>query len=595
MKDCLKPLKKLIGIGLSELPANMTNTKQPKPKAFVIDDDRSIKFIFEGALSDAGYDVEFASNYDEAVAEIDKNEFDVIFSDILLGGKTGIDFLHEVKKRKLNTPVIMMTASPNIDSASEAVRLGAFDYIPKPIQNDKLVRAANMAYKHKVLVDKIDRYQSNLEAVFRSVKDAIVTVDKKLNVVSFNETAKNNYGFSGDTIGERFDTLSNCGNPGCFKWLEESIAENKSLEINRIEWQPVNANSRIVSINISPLIDNNKLLSGAVMVIRDETKLNSLERDLKSRRQLHNIIGKSDKMQELYNLIETLADVKSTVLITGETGTGKELVAAALHHSGCRKDAPFIAVNCSALPDALIESELFGHVKGAFTGAERDRPGKFEQAEGGTIFLDEIGDISVKAQLQLLRILQEKEVVRLGGVKIIKIDVRIVTATNKNLKKMIKQGKFREDLFYRLKVLTIELPSLKERKEDIPQLVEYFIDVFNMELGKEIKSVSTDVSQMFLGHSWPGNVRELRHTIEHACIHCSGSMITCNDLPHDLEDSISNSDSTKTANSIGDPQLVVDALKKTGWNKAKAARSLGVSRMTLYRKMKEHGIAENGS
>ncbi|MGR3218360.1 MAG: response regulator, partial [Candidatus Anammoxibacter sp.] len=300
----------------------MTNTKQSKPKALVIDDDKYITFIFEGTLSDAGYDVEFASSYDDAVAKIDKNEFDVIFSDIMLGGKTGIDFLHEVKKRNLNSPVIMMTASPNVDSASEAVRLGAFDYIPKPIQNDKLVRAANMAHKHKVLVDKINRYQSNLEAVFRSVKDAIITVDKKLNVVSFNETAKNNYGFTDNTIAEKFDTLSNCGNTECIKWINESITENKSLEINRIEWKTNDENSRIVSINISPLIDNNKLLSGAVMVIRDETKLNSLERDLKSRRQLHNIIGKSDKMQELYNLIETLADVKSTVLITGETGTG---------------------------------------------------------------------------------------------------------------------------------------------------------------------------------------------------------------------------------------------------------------------------------
>jgi transcriptional regulator with GAF, ATPase, and Fis domain len=348
---------------------------------------------------------------------------------------------------------------------------------------------------------------------------------------------------------------------------------------------------KILTFSTHPLIDRRGVFTGAVMVVRDETRLASLEQVLQERRCFHNLVGVSERMQNIYSLIGSLADVETTVLIAGESGTGKELVAEALHFMGGRRDRPLVKVNCSILSENLLESELFGHVKGAFTGAVCDRAGRFQKADGGSIFLDEIGDISPRVQASLLRVLQEKEFERVGDSKPVRVDVRIIAATNKDLREMVKRGEFREDLYYRLKVVELSLPPLRDRKEDIPLLVEHCLGQFNGKFHKKIDNLSADVERIFMNYSWPGNVRELKHALEHAFILCSGNTITADLLPlHLIAASREAGDASRGANERVDAQTILRTLEKTAWNKARAARLLGVDRKTLYRNIKKYNI-----
>jgi transcriptional regulator with PAS, ATPase and Fis domain len=295
-------------------------------------------------------------------------------------------------------------------------------------------------------------------------------------------------------------------------------------------------------------------------------------------------------MQEIYSLIELLSNVETTVLITGESGTGKELIAEALHYKGNRCLNPIVKVNCSALSENLLESELFGHIRGSFTGAIKDKTGRFQIADKGTIFLDEIADISPKIQIKLLRVLQEKEFERVGDSTTIKVDVRVITATNQDLSKKVKRGEFREDLYYRLNVMRIPIPPLRERRDDIPFLIEHFIKKFNNKFNKKIKTISADVEKLFMEYSWPGNVRELEHTIEHGFILCKQSAITPEHLPFELKTIAIQPSLSHNNGEIDDPQIILQALERTDWNKAKAAQLLGISRRTIYRKIKEYNI-----
>jgi transcriptional regulator with PAS, ATPase and Fis domain len=300
-------------------------------------------------------------------------------------------------------------------------------------------------------------------------------------------------------------------------------------------------------------------------------------------------------MQEIYRLLGDLARTDTTVLITGESGTGKELIAKALHYSGPRAFKPMITVNCSALAENLLESELFGHVKGAFTGALKHKVGRFQAADQGTIFLDEIGDIAPSVQLKLLRVIQEKELERVGDSQSIKVDVRIITSTNQPLKQKVERGEFREDLYYRLKVVEIVLPPLRERREDIELLVIHFCDLFNSKFGKGIEGVTDDVLHAFRQYEWPGNIRELEHAIEHAFVLCHGNIITIDHIPPEIREPYGSIKGhpgwhSKESNHTGSKQNIMDALKKAEGNRAKAARILGISRQTLYRKMREGDI-----
>ncbi len=562
-----------------------------RKRILVVDDEESIRFTFENFLSEAGYAVNTAKDYEEALARLAAGEHDLIIADIILGGRTGIDLMREVRTRRIACPVIMVTGAPNIETASEAVRLGAFDYIPKPVYQETLLRVATLALRHKALSDEKERYRSNLEAIFRSVKDAIITVDRELRLVELNRAAQDLCGLSRDMIGMPFGMLSATCRQNCLQALTETLRTKNPVEVSRLECQQRTGPVRVVSLSTAPLIDQQDLFSGALIVVRDETRLSDLERDLKERLQFHNIIGTGPKMQELYDLMENLADVQTTVLITGESGTGKELVAEALHYKGARSLQPLVKVNCSALSESLLESELFGHVKGAFTGAIRDKVGRFQRADGGTIFLDEIGDISPQTQLRLLRVLQEMEFERVGDSTPVKVDVRVIAATNQDLTAKVKRGDFREDLYYRLKVVEISLPRLSERTEDIPLLVEHFIGKYNKKMNREIRAVSTDVERLFMNYPWPGNIRELEHILEHAFVLCRQDTITVEHLPaalrgfaagRSLPDSASSADEEEAA--------ILRVLEKTAWNKAKAARLLGMDRKTLYRKLEKYGI-----
>ncbi len=564
---------------------------------FVIDDEENIRFTFSKFLRDAGYRVRTAADFDEALAAIDENPFDLIFADIVLGGRTGIDLLRAVKQKNLSCPVVLITGYPDIQTVSEALRLGAFDYIHKPVEKDAILRAAKLALQHKALTDEIDQYRRNLEAIFRSVVDAIITVDRTLTIVEANEATRKILGFHREMLGKPFGTLPMSCREQCLKALEKTVADKRSVELYRIECLTADHGARlVVTVNTSPLLDHQGQCIGAVMVLRDETRTAQLEHDLRARRRFHGLVGQSRAMQRVYAAIDALSDVESTVLITGASGTGKELVAEALHYSGRGKDKPFVQANLLAIPEQLIESELFGHVKGAFTGADSDRKGRFQLADGGTLFLDEIGDIPHRMQLSLLRVLQVRKFERVGDATPIAVDVRIIAATNQNLLDKIKGGSFREDLYYRLKIVEIALPRLRERIEDIPLLVDHFIEKFNKKLNKTISAVSGDVLQALSEFSWPGNVRQLEHTLESACIFCRQGIITMENLPAEFRAAITEKRGEGVDHCRGPEQeeqgLILNALETTDWNKAKAARILGMGRRTLYRKIDEFNLTE---
>lgn len=554
-------------------------------RVLVVDDEESIRFTLEVFLAEEGYEVDTAKDYEEAVAVSDRRKFDLVFTDILLGRHNGIELLQVLKGRSPSLPVIMITGAPDVETAAEAVRLGAFDYIPKPIKQEALLRVARLALRQKELFDQKEQYRLNLEAIFRSVKDAVIMVDDHLRIVEVNDAAKDICGISAEDIGKKFESVSICCGVGCLEALAQTVRTRKTTEVPRIVCT-TGKKQKVLNLTIAPLITDWKQIPGAVLVIRDETRLDDLERDLSERRQFHKIVGRSSKIQGIYSLIECLADVNTTVLITGESGTGKELVAEAIHYAGDRREKPLVKVNCAALSENLLESELFGHVRGAFTGAIRDKPGRFQKANGGTIFLDEIGDLPPSMQVRLLRVLQERKIERVGDSTPVPIDVRVVAATNHDLQAKIQRGEFRQDLFYRLKVVRIPLPPLRERKEDVPLLVETFIRKFNEKFGKSIRSITNEVLDLFMDYDWPGNIRELEHVLEHAFVLCRDSFIAVDHLPSEFKSIASSSPPDLLSFHQGDEErAITEALKKTDGNKAKAARLLNISRRTLYRKI----------
>ena len=559
-------------------------------KILIIDDEENIRFTLKEFFSDEGYEVATAEDYDEAVKIIDISDFDLILADINLKGKSGIDILEKVKIEKLNSPVVMITAAPDFDTVSDALRLGAYDYVSKPIQLDLLLHITKTAMKHKTLADEKERYRSNLEAIFKSVKDPIITVDKDMVVIEINEAAKSICRLSRNSIEKPFESLLTHCEGRCIDALAETVKGKKPIEIYHLECRHESCPQQVVTVNTYPLINNQGIFTGAVLVARDETHLAGLEREMRERQRLHNIIGKSEKMQTIYSYIEDLASVQSTVLITGESGTGKELVAEALHYKGGRNHKSLVKVNCSALSDNLLESELFGHIKGSFTGAVKDRIGRFQMADGGTILLDEIGDMPPKIQVKLLRVLQEKTFERVGESTSIKVDVRVVACTNQDLREKIEQGGFREDLYYRLNVVEMYVPPLRERKEDIPFLIDHFIKKFNESINKNISGISTDVQKVFMDYSWPGNVRELEHALEHAFILCHQKTITLKHLPPVFEDFFVTKTNLYNKVGVDEKRAIVQALEKAAGNKTMAARLLGISRRNIYRKIKDFKI-----
>ncbi|MBF0588084.1 MAG: sigma 54-interacting transcriptional regulator [Magnetococcales bacterium] len=568
----------------------------------VVDDEPSILVVIASFLTKAGYMVETVSSFEDAIHTLDnaQPQIDLVISDIHLGDKDGLDLLREIQNRRYNTLVLLITGFPKLETVQEALRLGAHDYMEKPVLKETLLQRTHAAMRHKKLQDERQRYRHHLAAILNSVQDAILTIAPDGRVREFNAAAIKLFKISKANAGQPLTkALPHCG-PQLNELLEPVFKSSSQAHNVQIICPQEGPSQRVFSVSASPLHGATSKGSDAVLVIRDETRLAALERDLNARRAFHNMVGKSPEMRKIYTLIEQLGHMDTTVLITGESGTGKELVAEAIHFQSRRHDAPLVKLNCAALPENLLESELFGHVRGAFTGAIRDKIGRFQQADTGTIFLDEIGDITPRMQTQLLRILQEKAFERVGDVDTIHVDVRVVAATNRNLRKGVAEQRFREDLFYRLKVVEIRIPSLRERREDIPLLMDHFLGRFSERFSKRIHGYTKEVLKRFMNYPWPGNIRELEHVIEHAFVVCQSSVINLEDLPPELRTPstppLPTPPTDETAPATPPPlflhekERIRQALDSTGWNKVKTARKLGIGRSTLYRKMRQYDL-----
>ncbi len=448
-------------------------------KILVVDDEPAILELLSRRLEDEGYRVLAADNGEGALVKVREEKPEVVLLDIKMPGMDGIETLNRVREFDKQSSIIILTAYGSMDTVIEAMKLGAYDYITKPFDLEKL----------KSLIE------GALEA----------------------------------------------------KRLARRIAPPQRLE---------------------------------------------------ERYKLENIVGKNPKMFEVYKRIGRVVDNKATVLIRGETGTGKELVARAIHFNGILKERPFVAVDCASLPEDLLESELFGHEKGAFTGAIAKKPGKFELASGGTLFLDEIGNLNLTTQAKLLRALQEKKIERVGGTRPIKIEVRIIAATHRDLEKAIRKGSFREDLYYRLNVVLINLPPLRERKDDIPLLVEHFLRRYRSESQGRLKYVPPKTLDLLMRYNWPGNVRQLENVIERAVIMGKGDAILAQDLPLEIQKASELSYLTIPSGKLSlkervdelEKELILNALKQTGWVQTEAAELLGISRRIIRYKMEKYGI-----
>jgi len=445
----------------------------------IVDDEENVSRLLNKIFIKEGYTTHIANNGREALKIIDSKEIDIVISDIKMPGMTGIELLKSIREIDPAIQVIMITAFATLETAVDALRMGAKDYITKPF---------------------------NIEDVLISVRKLTCSIDGMYN-------------------------------------SEEVIKKDYKLIKNQLE-------------------------------------------------------SKSTAMIKVIELIEHIADTKATVMIYGETGTGKELAAQALHNFSSRKDKPFIKVNCAAIPEALLESELFGYEKGAFTGAAARKPGKFELANGGSIFLDEIGDVSPVVQVKLLRVLQEREIEHLGGTTTIKIDVRIIAATNKNLEELVKKGTFREDLYYRLNVVPIMLPALRERKEDIPMLVDSFLSKSSFISGRQQKQISEEALGKLMNYSWPGNIRELENIIERCVVITQTNHITEEDLPaHIIKYSqiLNDGEENLKLDDVLDyteKDIIIKTLKECGGNRTKASAIMGISRRSLHRKIIKYNIED---
>jgi len=433
--------------------------------------------------------------------------------------------------------------------------------------------------------------------IFNSVADGVFTTDGEGRITFFNKAAEEITGFlNGEAIGRY-----------CYEIFRADICQSRCAlkEVLKTEKEIINlavtilskdGNRIPISISAAVLRDEKGEVIGGVETFRDLSAIEELKKELSQKYTVGDIISKNHFIHDLFNILPNISGSDSTVLIQGASGTGKELFAKAIHNLSLRKNKAFIKVNCGALPDTLLESELFGYEKGAFTDAKRDKPGRFALANGGTIFLDEVGDMSPSLQVKLLRVLQEKEYEPLGSTSPKKTDVRIIAATNKDLSKLVNEGKFRDDLYYRLNVVKIDLPPLSQRREDIPLLIEAFIRKFNAKTGKQISGVSDKVLRFLLRYDYPGNVRELENIIEHAFVLCGGDRIEVDCLPKEMMGSrmdIPASLPVKEETLLGqaEAEVIEKTLKKYGGDRIKTAKELKIGRTTLWRKIRKYGLA----
>jgi len=456
-----------------------------------------------------------------------------------------------------------------------------------------------MAYNNKIDIPTQDG-PSWTQLILDSIADGVFTVDHEGRITSFNKAAERITGFSKkEAVGQYCHEIfrSNlCFEACALKHTAETTETIVNLEVNIL-----NRDNKEVPISISTAVvrDASGNAVGAVETFRDLSLIKQLRKEISSSYSFHDILGRSKSMLELFQILPDISQSDATVLLEGESGTGKELFAAAIHNLSSRKKKPLIKVNCAALPETLLESELFGYKKGAFTDARTDKPGRFRQANGGTMLLDEIGDMSKGTQVKLLRVLEQKEFEPLGSTKTEKVDVRIIAATNRNLMEMMHRREFREDLFFRINVIRLTIPPLRERREDIPLLIDHFMERINLKQSKQIKKVSPSALKTILDYDFPGNVRELENIIEHAMILTKGIEIQPRHLPaylgrdsaeHLPQDSVVAGRNFAVLEEV-ERDLIARTLERHGGSTAAAAEELGIHRSTLWRKIKRYGIA----
>jgi PAS domain S-box-containing protein len=431
--------------------------------------------------------------------------------------------------------------------------------------------------------------ESRQSVILDSINEGVFTVDLNWNITSFNQAAERITGISREqAIGRR-----------CSQVLRADVCENdcalkqtfrKGIPVVNATASIINHLGKRIPVRLATALVNDEggRVVGGVETFQDLSQIEELQKELQERYTFEDIVGRSPAMRKLFDIVPQIAESSSTVLIEGASGTGKELFARAIHNLSARRKAGFVVVSCAALPDTLLESELFGHKAGAFTDARRDKPGRFILADGGTIFLDEIGDISPAMQVRLLRILQDRIVEPLGSVEPVKVDVRVVAATNKDLSSLVREGRFRDDLYYRIRVIHLKIPDLRQRREDIPLLVDHLVAKFTRLQGKEILGVSDEVMSRLMEYAYPGNVRELENIIEQAFVLCRGGWIELHHLPPELRPygSIGAGQLRPTSLEAMEKHLIGETLRRYSGNRRRAARELGIDPSTLYRKIK---------
>jgi PAS domain S-box-containing protein len=435
---------------------------------------------------------------------------------------------------------------------------------------------------------------TSTEAILESISDGVFTVDKEWNVTSFNRAAEEITGVSRlEAIGRSCSDVFRSSMCGAECALQETLKTGRPV-IGKSAYIINSDGDRIpISVSTAVLRDDKGNIIGGAETFRDLSDLEVLRQELQGRFCAGDLSSRSPLMQRVFEVLPAIAGSPSTVLISGETGTGKEIMARTIHSLSSRSQGPFVALNCGALPDTLLESELFGYKAGAFTGANRDKPGRFALAKGGTILLDEIGEISAALQVRLLRVLQERVYEPLGSTKSEKADVRVIAATNRDLTELVKQGSFREDFYYRVNVVRVELPPLRRRKEDIPLLVMQFINRFNRLQQKDIKGINPEALSLLMAYDWPGNIRELENIIERSFILCREGYIGIVHLPAELTSSglnLSQTPDIRSAQNVLSAQVISAALERNNYNRQAAANELGIHKTTLFRRIKKLGL-----
>lgn len=492
------------------------------------------------------------------------------------------------------TPICMHT-SPMRDSGGQV--MGVTENVRVITHIHALISELEMAY------DEVENHRKRVQAILDSLSEAVITIGNDWKITSFNRSAENLTGIeASEAIGASCRDVLGVdlcpdGSP-----MEETLKTG----VPRLNVETVInlRGGKVVPVSVSTALFKNEegMVLGGVETMRNLEEIERMVEKRKSRFSYGGIIGRSLALKKIFDLIGVVKDTDSTVLITGESGTGKELFGRAIHDLSPRREGRFVKVNCAALTETLLESELFGHVKGAFTGATDDKVGRFEAADGGTVFLDEIGDVPLPIQVKLLRVLQDHEFERVGSSKTVKVDVRIIAATNRDLKELMKEGTFREDLFYRLNVIPIHVPSLRERVDDIPHLVEHIIEKLKHRGIEGIKGVSPEAMKCLMSYDWPGNVRELENLIERASVCSRGEVISAEDLPEEVlafcrsqkkgiyRERTASISRIKEEREFDEREKLKQALENNRWNRGLAAKELSIDRTTLWRKMKRYGL-----